>query len=272
MKQIDARTILRHQPPFRFIETVYLTSQSRATAHVPSVPPMAPWAQSAGLSVLPVEYAAQLMGVLIRNASGDTKAAGVLAGVTEFTWDYLAKPLSSVEVRTAGTRNAFHDFKADFFDQQGIVCAQMAGYIHMSQGQDSAPVIAHLTQKSDAPLYDVLSFSRDADGVTMSLRTRPDCPVYAGHFPDAPITPGVLIAEMMLDAATRNHPQTTLHRISDLMFKRPLFPGDIAEIRLRPTGEHSFSATLLRDGKRLARAKLELAPVKTPDLLQSHHS
>lgn len=263
MKQIDARTILRHQPPFRFVETAYLTSENRATAQVPSSPPMTAWAQSAAMSVLPVEYAAQLMGVLIRNKSGDTNAAGVLAGITEFTWDYLALPLASVEVRAAGTRGAFHDFKADFFDQQGIVRAQMTGFIHMSAGQNSAPVIAHLTHKPDTPLYDVLAFSRDGDGVSMTLRTRPDCPVYAGHFPDAPITPGVLIAEMMLDAATRNHALMTLHRISDLMFKQPLFPGDTADLRLRPTGDHSFAATLFRDGKRLARAKLELVPVTT---------
>lgn len=272
MKQIDARTILRHQPPFRFIETVYLTSESRATAHVPSAPPMTSWAQGAALSVLPVEYAAQLMGVLIRTASGDTNSAGVLAGISEFTWDYLAEPLASVEVRAAGTRGAFHDFKADFFDQQGIVCAQMTGFIHMSKGQEVAPVIAQLTQKTDAPLYDILGFSRDDDGVKMTLRTRPDCPVYAGHFPDAPITPGVLIAEMMLDAATRNHTPMTLHRITDLMFKQPLFPGDTADIRLRPMGDHSFSATLLRDGKRLARAKLELAPVTTSELIKIHQS
>lgn len=270
MKQIDARTILRHQPPFRFIETVYLTSESRAVAQVPPLPPVTAWAQSATLSVLPVEYAAQLMGVLIRNKSGDTNAAGVLAGISEFTWDYLAEPLASVEVRSAGTRGAFHDFKADFFDQQGIVCAQMAGFIHMSQGTEKSARTIRQIQQPDAPLYDVLAFSRDTDGVTMTLRTRPDCPVYAGHFPDAPITPGVLIAEMMLDAATRNHPAMTLHRISDLMFKLPLFPGETADVRLRPISEHSFAATLLRDGKRLARAKLDLAPVTTSHLVKTH--
>ena len=37
----------------------------------------------------------------------------------------------------------------------------------------------------------------------MDVRMRTDCSVWCWSFPDVPLTPGVLIAEMMLEAASR---------------------------------------------------------------------
>lgn len=257
MQTINAADILRHKPPFRFVEQVILTSENRAMALVPANPPATKWAACPELSVLPVEYAAQVMGVLIRSRLGDTSASGVLAGITEFAWDFMAESLQSVELRHSGTRGSFHDFKAEFLNRNGIVCAQMAGFVHLSPG-DGHRTPVHVDVPEDAPIYDVTDYQRDGDQITMSVSMRRDCPVYAGHFPDAPLTPGVLIAEMMLEAACHNRPGMGLRRLNDLVFKSPLLPGDVAELKLKEHAPNRFSATLLRGGKRLARAKLEL--------------
>ncbi len=260
MQTINAVDILRHKPPFRFVETVYLTSETRAMAPVPANPPATKWAACPELSVLPVEYAAQVMGVLIRTRLGDKGASGVLAGISEFAWDFMAESLESVELRHTGTRGAFHDFKAHFLNCDGLVCAQMAGFVHLSPGEANRKPI-HVPVPEDAPIYDITSYVWDGDQISMGVFMRRDCPVYAGHFPDAPLTPGVLIAEMMLQAACCNRPGMGLRRLTDLVFKSPLLPGDTAELRLKQIASNRYSATLLRDGKRLARAKLELDDV-----------
>ena len=260
MQTINAADILRHKPPFRFIDQVLLTSETRAMARVPANPPAAKWAACPELSVLPVEYAAQVMGVLTRTRLGYTSTSTMLAGITEFAWDFMADSLESVELRHTGTRGAFHDFKADFLNRNGLVCARMGGFLHVSPGEANRPRV-QINVPEDAPIYDVTGYARFGGHIEMDVRMRTDCPVYAGHFPDVPLTPGVLIAEMMLEAVSRGSGGMGLRRITDLVFKSPLFPGDQAALKLRQTAPNCYSATLLRGGKRLARGKLELEQV-----------
>ncbi|MBR3096653.1 MAG: hydroxymyristoyl-ACP dehydratase, partial [Bacteroidales bacterium] len=45
-------------------------------------------------------------------------------------------------------------------------------------------------------LYDIVT----VDGSGVTLRLLPESPVYKGHFPGYPITPGVCLVEMALEA------------------------------------------------------------------------
>jgi 3-hydroxyacyl-[acyl-carrier-protein] dehydratase len=58
------------------------------------------------------------------------------------------------------------------------------------------------------------------------LSIAPDHPVFAGHFPDAPVVPGVLLLSMVLDAAAAwlgaaVHPS----RLRQAKFPAPWLPG-----------------------------------------------
>ena len=266
MRSLNAEQILPHQPPFRFIKEAFLVAPDRAMAAVPAVQPNVAWAAEWHNSVLPVEYAAQLVGVLIRSRIGANGASSVLAGVNEFTWDDCAQPLESVEVRYSGTRGEYHDFKADFLSTDSLVCGSLSGFLHMPPGQRSKelPLEANEPINEDCDIFDVYEIEEDGPNTVFKVYTRPDCPVFAGHFPGRPLTPGVLIAEMMVKAATRHHPNLGLHRLSNLVFSATLGPGEFAEIRLKQLAEMNFSATLMRQGKRMARAKIELAALPIP--------
>lgn len=87
--------------------------------------------------------------------------------------------------------------------------------------------------------------SADANTLVARACPRADDPlfaqVYAGHYPGSPITPGVLLCEMVFQAgaallAHRLGPAGTadgvpvLVRIQDARFKKPVQPGDALEI------------------------------------------
>ncbi len=65
--------------------------------------------------------------------------------------------------------------------------------------------------------------------------------IYAGHYPGSPITPGVLLCEMVFQAAAvlvhemhKNEPLAgvpVVTRIQNVKFKTMILPGDTVEIR-----------------------------------------
>lgn len=266
MTMIDAKQILRHCPPFRFIEKVTLLPNGAAQADVYLPASQPDWTEQPERSLLAAEAAAQTMGVLIRSLLPDAAKGGVLASITDFEWDCFAVAVRSLEVKHIGSRAAFHDFSAVFFCNSGFVCGGMRGSIHLGAeisipGQGSVTPLGHRAAAQEA-LYEVMATRIQPDGMEMDFYLHPDCPVYAGHFPDAPITPGVLIAEIMVHAAQVLTPVPIgLRALRDLVLSAPLWPGDIATLKVRKKSTSEFTATLMRAGKRLARARLEMAPL-----------
>lgn len=216
--------------------------------------------------MLVAEAAAQTMGVVIRHSNGRLGDMGVLAGIASFEWDCFAVPVHQVEVRPTGQRAAFRDFKATFLGRNGYVCGTMHGTIHLTQS-DAHPADESQTHHvltaplpSDAPLATRTALREVGGVIECDIAIQHDCPVFVGHFPGAPITPGVLIAEMMIAAAQELLPGPTgLRRIEDMVFSAPLYPGETVTLRLKPTGDGAISANMLRGGKRIARARLHLA-------------
>ena len=73
-------------------------------------------------------------------------------------------------------------------------------------------------------LYTVLSRSQTAARV----KFLPESPVYAAHFPEYPITPGVCLVQMALELM-----DCKLLGAKDIKFVMPVFPG--AEVRVEWT-------------------------------------
>jgi len=85
--------------------------------------------------------------------------------------------------------------------------------------------------------------SETADGLVARRTWRPDEAFYKGHYPGAPITPGVLLCEAVFQAgalhlarslAGRGAPAglPLLVKISDVRFRSPVYPGDTVTIEV----------------------------------------
>ena len=101
----------------------------------------------------------------------------------------------------------------------------------------------------------------DADAVVAETTLRPDVglwpSVYAGHYPGNPVTPGVLLCEMVFQAAAvymakrlegagaSGTPVVT--RIQNAKFKTMALPGDVLEIRAQFV-EQMASAFFMKGG------------------------
>ena len=102
-------------------------------------------------------------------------------------------------------------------------------------------------------LYDIVT----VDGSGVTLRLLPESPVYKGHFPGYPITPGVCLVEMALEAIgqmadqvghdgrTVGHNGRTvghdgpvrLVAAKNIKFTSPVFPGEGTELLFNISGE-----------------------------------
>ena len=88
--------------------------------------------------------------------------------------------------------------------------------------------------------------SETADGLIASRTLRADEDFYAGHYPGAPITPGVLLCEAVFQAgalflalqaqaagAKPGEGVPLLAKISDVRFRNPVFPGETILIEVK---------------------------------------
>ena len=85
--------------------------------------------------------------------------------------------------------------------------------------------------------------SETPDGLVARRTWRPDEAFYGGHYPGAPITPGVLLCEAVFQTGAlylaRCHAAgpapagiPLLARISDVRFRHPVYPGDTVTIEV----------------------------------------
>ena len=59
-----------------------------------------------------------------------------------------------------------------------------------------------------------------------------DHPALAGHFPGAPIVPGVVLLERVLEAIAASHGIAGPLRLPQVKFLRPLLPGENADVEI----------------------------------------
>ncbi|MDM5112306.1 ApeI family dehydratase [Aeromonas salmonicida] len=80
----------------------------------------------------------------------------------------------------------------------------------------------------------VLGSETLADGVRLHLRLDPELSWFAGHFPGAPLLPGVTqIHWVMHYAASRLNLSLPFHGLDQLKFQRPLRPGAECSLSLQ---------------------------------------
>ena len=103
-------------------------------------------------------------------------------------------------------------------------------------------------------------------------------PYFAGHFPDAPIMPGVLVIEAcaqlcsitMESQGTEDDKIYVLLKCEEFKFLRPVIPGDCLEIEVRResggAGLVKFNAKVTVDGKVKAKGILAFTSMNKEDI------
>ncbi len=104
--------------------------------------------------------------------------------------------------------------------------------------------------------------AHDGESLTARRTWRADEDFYRGHYPGAPITPGVLLCESvfqtgallmakLMQGAGSQHGVPLLTKVTDVRFRLPVYPGDTTtvEVRRKETmGDFHFLTGTMRNG------------------------
>jgi 3-hydroxyacyl-[acyl-carrier-protein] dehydratase len=121
--------------------------------------------------------------------------------------------------------------------------------------------------------------SETPDGLIARRTWRADEDFYGGHYPGAPITPGVILCEAVFQTgalylshalSARGEPTGVplLVKVSDVRFRSPVYPGDAVTIEVRKkdvmAGFYLMTGTMRRGDTRVLNVDFSVA-WKTPE-------
>ncbi len=117
--------------------------------------------------------------------------------------------------------------------------------------------------------------SHDGESLVAQRTWRADESFYQGHYPGAPITPGVLLCEsvfqtgallmakLMAGEAANRQGVPLLTKVNDVRFRQPVYPGDTTTVEVRRTetmGDfHFMSGTMKLGDKRALTVEFTVA-------------
>lgn len=126
--------------------------------------------------------------------------------------------------------------------------------------------------------------SHEGEALVAKRTWRADEDFYKGHYPGAPITPGVLLSEsvfqagaclmakLMAGAAGQGGGVPLLSKVSDIRFRQPVYPGDtvLMEVKRKETvGEFHFLTGLIKtpEGRKVMNVEFAVAWKKPEGLV-----
>jgi 3-hydroxyacyl-[acyl-carrier-protein] dehydratase len=116
--------------------------------------------------------------------------------------------------------------------------------------------------------------SETAEGIVARRTWRADEDFYKGHYPGAPITPGVLLCEAVFQTGALYLARSIgekgaatgvplLVKISDVRFRNPVFPGDTVTIEVKKkdlmAGFYAMSGAMKRGDTRILTVEFSVA-------------
>ncbi len=116
--------------------------------------------------------------------------------------------------------------------------------------------------------------SHEGDSLTARRTWRPEEDFYKGHYPGAPITPGVLLCESvfqtgallmakLMSGVGEPNGVPLLTKVTDVRFRVPVYPGDttVVDVRRKETmGDfHFMTATMKCGDKRVLQLEFSVA-------------
>ena len=108
--------------------------------------------------------------------------------------------------------------------------------------------------KKNKMLQGILYETMAVDAAGATVRLLPESPVYQGHFPGYPITPGVCLVEIALELIAA---MVRLVGAKNIKFTSPIIPTEGTELRFNLGGEGSERTVEILSGDTLC-AKMSL--------------
>lgn len=143
----------------------------------------------------------------------------------------------------------------------------------MTQKEQTFPNISQiLPHRPPILLADRITGYQPGEWIEAEFSVQPDLPVFAGHFPDRPMLPGVYMIESMAQTADLLLLQTegnsgllpVLFQVNAMRFYRPVFPGDLLSLCAKllsdaGNGLYECEVSASVNGKRAAAGRITLA-------------
>lgn len=248
---------LRHRPPFLLIDQFELEGEGASASITADAIDVYSHCGVRGSLWFHAECSAQLFGCYCRATRDARGRPGYLTGFRRIERLRPGEP-TTLQVREIARELSTRRYSAVWLDSAQSEVLVAEGAIAMpeeqtiARGEHEMPAAA---SNVPASVGRVVERSRDADGAVAEFQLEPNHPVYAGHFPGEPVTPGVLLGEAMSDLVGWASGGGTLTTISDTVFSARVGPSDLVRIRAKRNGD-VFAATVFLGNKRAMRAKL----------------
>lgn len=269
-----AKTFVPHRPPILMLREL-TTCDEESAEGIASIPVNSPFLN---MGLLPRSFFVEILSQLIaaaqcyREIDSSRAAGGYLVRVHEFDCckDAHGGDCLDLRIRTVNQVEGLYitEGKVTRGDQLlasgEISCFRVSSSV-LQQGTPAASQNIEMNHQRSLweiiqRCMEVLSLNVSSGKAEANIGFLPNDPVFGGHFPEKPIVPGVVWAEVALALATALlSRQIALRKIVSARFKKPIGPDDPVrvELNMRPETTGFLVNSEIKAGKTSA-ASLEL--------------